>query len=129
MDKERKQTTKQRRKAFEIYMGTEKVGNVRIEGSLPVPWQMEVKTKDRVYFVYRIKEDLWLVKERSIPTDRRIVAYPEWINPFKPTLKVVYINREKIFVEAVWLNERLYLTNTRRVDRILQFAEDVKIYS
>ncbi|MFZ8787332.1 hypothetical protein [Thermocrinis sp.] len=58
---EKKQTAKQRRRAFEIYMGTDKVGTVRIEGSLPVPWQMKVKTKDRIYFIYRIKEDLWLV--------------------------------------------------------------------
>ena len=129
MGEERKQATKQRRRAFGIYMGTEKVGNVRIEGSLPVPWQMEVKTKDRVYFIYRIKEDLWLVKERSVPNDRKIVVYPEGMNPFKPELKVVYINREKIFVEAVWINERLYLTSTEKVDRILQSAEDLKIYS
>ncbi len=129
MEKEKKQTLKQRRRAFEIFMGTDKVGTVRIEGSLPVPWQMKVKTKDRVYFLYRIKEDLWLVKERSVPTDGGIVAYPEGMNPFKPTLKVVYINRDRIFVEAVFINEGLYLTNTKRVDLILQHAEDLKIYS
>lgn len=110
-------------------MGTNKVGNVRVEYSLPVPWQMKVKTKDRIYFLYRIKEDLWLVKARTIPTERRIDVYPEWMNPFKPELKVVYISRDKIFVEAVFINEGLYLTNTKRVDLILQHAEDLKIYS
>ncbi len=129
MEKEKKQTAKQRRRAFEIFMGTDKVGTVRIEGSLPVPWQMKVKTKDRVYFIYRIKEDLWLVKARTIPTEKRIYVYPEWMNPFKPELKVVYISRDKIFVEAVFINEGLYLTNTERVDLILQHAEDLKIYS
>ncbi len=128
MEKEKKQTAKQKR-AFEIFMGTDKVGTVRIEGSLPVPWQMKVKTKDRIYFIYRIKEDLWLVKERAVPTERRIDVYPEGINPYEPKLKVVYINRDKIFVEAVFINERLYLTNTERVDLILQHAEDLKIYS
>lgn len=126
---EKKQTKKQRRRAFEVYMGTDRVGNVRVEGSLPVPWQMKVKTKDRVYFIYHIKEDLWLVKERSVPTERRIEVYPSWMNPYEPELKVVYINKEKIFVEAVWMNERLYLTNTEKVDIILQSAEDLKIYS
>jgi hypothetical protein len=129
MEKEKKQTTRQKRRAFEIFMGTDRVGTVRIEGSLPVPWQMKVKTKGRIYFIYRIKEDLWLVKERSVPTERRIEVYPSWMNPYEPKLKVVYINREKIFVEAVWINERLYLTNTKRVDLILQHAEDLKIYS
>jgi hypothetical protein len=128
MDKERKQSRKQRKRAFEIYMGTEKVGNVRIEWSCPVPWQMKVKTRDRLYFIYRVKEDLWLVKERSVPTEKRIDVYPSWMN-LEPKLKVVYINKKKIFVEAVWINERLYLTNTEKVDRILQSAEDLKIYS
>jgi hypothetical protein len=128
MGKEKKQTLKQRRRAFEIYMGTDKVGNVRVEYSLPVPWQMKVMTKTRVYFVYRIKEDLWLVKERSIPTERRIEAYPEWMNPYEKKLAVVYINRKKIFVEAVAFNEGIYLTNTKRIDLILQAAEDLKIY-
>jgi hypothetical protein len=119
---------KQQRKAFEIYMGTEKVGSVRVEWSLPVPWQMEVRTKNRVYLVYRIKEDLWLVKERSLHTEKRIEAYPSWMDPYERKLKVVYIDRNTIFVEAVGLDEMLYLTNTKRVDMILQNAEDLKIY-
>ena len=126
---EKKQTAKQKRRAFEIFMGTDKVGTVRIEGSLPVPWQMKVKTKDRIYFIYRIKEDLWLVKARTIPTERRIDVYPSWMKPYEPKLKVVYISRDKIFVEAVFINEGLYLTNTKKVDLILQHAEDLKIYS
>jgi hypothetical protein len=129
MATEKKQTTKQKRRAFEIFMGTEKVENVRIEGSLPVPWQMEVKTKNRIYFIYRIKEDLWLVKGRSIPTEKRIEVYPSWMNPYERKLAVVYINKNTIFVEAVGLHEGLYLTNTKRVDMILQNAEDLRIYS
>jgi len=128
MAAEKKQATKQKRRAFEIYMGTEKVGNVRVEWCLPVPWQMEVKTRGRVYFIYRIKEDLWLVKERSVPTEKRIDVYPSWMNPYERKLAVVYINKNTIFVEAVGFHEGLYLTNTKRVDLILQNAEDLKIY-
>jgi len=109
-------------------MGTGKVGNVRVEYSLPVPWQIKVKTKASIYFIYKINENLWLVKERSIPTENMILAYPEWMNPWEPKLVVVYINRKKIFVEAVAYNESIYLTNTERIDLILQNTEDLKIY-
>jgi hypothetical protein len=119
---------KQQRKAFEIYMGTEKVGSVRVEYSTPVPWQMEVGTGNRVYLIYRIKEDLWLVKERSLPTERRIEAYPSWMDPYERKLMVVYVNRNTIFVEAVGMNERLYLTNTKRVEMIIQEAKELKVY-
>jgi hypothetical protein len=129
MEKEKKQTAKQRRRAFEIFMGTNKVGNVRVEYSLPVPWQMKVETKTKTYFLYRIKEDLWLVKARNKPTEKRILVYPEWMNPWEKKLVVVYINRKTIFVEAVAFNESIYLTNKKRVDLILQHAEDLKIYS
>jgi hypothetical protein len=119
MEKEKK--LEQRRK---IYKGAEKVGSVRVEESSLVPWRMRVRTRNRVYFLYKIKEDLWLVKERSRDIDRKLETEPSQVNS---KFMVVCIDKDTIFVETVYLDERLYLTNEERVDMILRVAVNVEI--